>query len=34
VARAISFVFDGSRSRENVAGLMIEGLMAILLILA
>lgn len=34
VGRAISFVIDGSRSRENVAGLVIEGVTAILLILA
>ena len=34
VARAISFAVGESRSRENVAGLAIEGLMAILLILA
>jgi hypothetical protein len=33
-ARAISFVIDTSRSKENIAGLFIEGLMASLLILA
>ena len=34
VARAISFVIDTSRTKENVAGLLIEGVMATLLILA
>jgi hypothetical protein len=34
VARAISFVIDKSRTKENIAGLLIEGVMAILLILA
>ncbi len=34
VARAISFVIDASRSKENIAGLLIEGVMAALLILA
>jgi len=34
VARAISFFVDGSRSKENVVGLVIEALVAILLILA
>ena len=34
VARAISFVIDRSRTKENVAGLVIEALMAILLLLA
>ena len=34
VARAISFVIDQSRTKENVAGLLIEGVMAALLILA
>lgn len=34
VARAVSFVIDKSRAKENVAGLLIEGVMAILLILA
>jgi len=34
VARAISFVVDGSRSKENVVGLVIEALVAIPLILA
>jgi hypothetical protein len=34
IARAISFVIDKSRTKENVAGLVIEGLMAALLILA
>ena len=33
-ARAISFVIDKSRTKENIAGLLIEGVMAILLILA
>lgn len=34
IARAISFVIDRSRSKENIAGLLIEGVMALLLILA
>jgi hypothetical protein len=34
IARAISFVIDKSRTKENVAGLVIEGVMAALLILA
>ncbi|CAB4557164.1 MAG: DUF4345 domain-containing protein [Actinobacteria bacterium] len=34
IARAISFVIDKSRMKENVAGLLIEGVMAALLILA
>lgn len=34
VARAISFVIDKSRTKENIAGLVIEGVMAVLLILA
>ena len=34
IARAISFVIDKSHSKENVAGLVIEGVMAALLILA
>ena len=34
IARAISFVIDKSRTKENVAGLLIEGVMAALLILA
>ena len=34
VARAISFVIDKSRARENVAGLVIEAVMAVLLLLA
>jgi hypothetical protein len=34
IARAISFVIDKSRAKENVAGLVIEGVMAALLILA
>jgi hypothetical protein len=34
VARAISFIIDKSRTKENVAGLVIESVMAILLILA
>ncbi len=34
VARTISFVINESRSRANVAGLAIEGLVATLLILA
>ena len=34
VARAISFVIDNSRTKENVAGLVIESLMATLLMLA
>ncbi len=34
IARAISFVIDASRTKENVAGLVIEGVMAALLILA
>ncbi|MEI7619803.1 MAG: DUF4345 family protein [Actinomycetota bacterium] len=34
VARAISFVVDKSRTKENVAGLVIEAVMAALLILA
>ena len=34
IARAISFVIDKSRTKENVAGLLIEGVMATLLILA
>jgi hypothetical protein len=34
VARAISFVIDRSRTKENIAGLLVEGVMAILLILA
>lgn len=33
-ARAISFVIDTSRTKENIAGLLIEGVMAVLLILA
>jgi hypothetical protein len=33
-ARAISFFVDKSRTRENVAGLAIEAVMATLLILA
>jgi hypothetical protein len=33
-ARAISFVIDKSRSKENVAGLAIEAFMATLLLLA
>jgi hypothetical protein len=34
IARAISFVLDKSRTKENVAGLVIEGVIAALLILA
>ena len=34
IARAISFVIDQSRTKENIAGLLIEGVMAALLILA
>lgn len=34
VARAISLLIDGSRAKENIAGLAIEGAMAILLCLA
>ena len=34
VARAISFAIDKSRTKENIAGLLIEGVMAVLLILA
>ena len=34
IARAISFVIDKSRTKENIAGLLIEGVMAALLILA
>ena len=34
VARAISFVIDKSRTKENITGLLIEGVMAVLLILA
>lgn len=34
IARAISFVIDTSRTKENIAGLLIEGVMATLLILA
>lgn len=33
-ARAISFVIDQSRTKENIAGLLVEGVMAALLILA
>jgi len=33
-ARAMSFVFDSSRTKENAAGLVIEGVIAGLLILA
>lgn len=33
-ARAVSFVIDKSRTKENIAGLLIEGVMAALLILA
>lgn len=33
-ARAISFVIDKSRTKENVAGLVIEAVMATLLLLA
>ena len=34
IARVISFVIDKSRTKENIAGLVIEGVMAALLILA
>ena len=34
IARAISFVIDNSRTKENMAGLAIEGVMAVLLILS
>ena len=34
IARAISFVIDKSHTKENAAGLVIEGVMAALLILA
>ena len=34
VARALSVVIDRSRSKENAAGLVIEGVMAALLLLA
>jgi hypothetical protein len=34
IARAVSFVIDRSRSRENVAGLVIEGTIAALLLLS
>ena len=34
MARAISFVIDKSHTKENIAGLFIEGVMAALLILA
>lgn len=34
IARAISFVIDKSRTKENIVGLLIEGVMATLLILA
>ncbi len=34
VARAFSMVIDRSRSKDNVAGLVVEGLMAALLLLA
>lgn len=34
IARAISLVIDESRTKENIAGLLIEGVMAALLILA
>ncbi len=34
IGRAISFVIDKSRTKENIAGLVIEGVMAVLLIFA
>ena len=34
IARAVSFVIDKSRTKENIAGLLIEAVMAVLLILA
>jgi hypothetical protein len=34
IARAVSFIIDSSRTKENIAGLLIEGVMAALLILA
>lgn len=34
IARAISFVVDESHTKENIAGLLIEAVMATLLILA
>jgi len=34
VARSLSFFIDRSRSKENIAGLVVEGVMALLLILA
>jgi hypothetical protein len=34
VARALSVVIDRSRSKENAAGLVIEGVMAALLLFA
>lgn len=34
IARAVSFIIDRSRTKENIAGLLIEGVMAALLIFA
>lgn len=34
IARAVSLVIDRSRSKENIAGLVIEGAVAALLVLA
>ena len=34
IARAVSFIIDSSRTKENIVGLLIEGVLAALLILA